>query len=56
MSSGVSELQKQATELTTNIQTMSHTLHSSKIEILGIVAAMRAACDEFGQCRDYFRP
>jgi len=45
----VSELQKQATELTTDVQTMSHTLHSSKLEILGIVAAMRAACDEFGQ-------
>jgi PAS domain S-box-containing protein len=47
--SRVGELQKQATELATDIQTMSHTLHSSKIEILGIVAAMRAACDEFGQ-------
>ena len=47
--SRVSELQKQATELTTDVQTMSHTLHSSKLEILGIVAAMRAACDDFGQ-------
>jgi PAS domain S-box-containing protein len=47
--SRVSELQKQATELATDVQTMSHTLHSSKIEILGVVAAMRAACDEFGQ-------
>jgi len=45
----VTELQKQATELTTDVQTMSHTLHSSKLEILGIVAAMRAACDDFGQ-------
>jgi len=47
--SRVCELQKQATELTTDVQTMSHTLHSSKLEMLGIVAAMRAACDEFGQ-------
>jgi PAS domain S-box-containing protein len=47
--SRVRELQEQATELTTDIQTMSHTLHSSKIELLGIVAAMRAACKEFGQ-------
>jgi len=47
--SRVSELQKQAAELTTDVQTMSHTLHSSKIEILGLVAAMKAACVEFGQ-------
>jgi len=41
-------LQKQATQLAMDIQTLSHELHSSKLEYLGIAAAMRAFCQEFG--------
>jgi PAS domain S-box-containing protein len=45
----VAELKSQTTSLANDVQTMSHTLHSSKIEILGLVAAMKSVCQEFGQ-------
>jgi PAS domain S-box-containing protein len=40
------ELHKQASELATDIQTLSHELHSTKLEYLGAVAAMRDLCRE----------
>ncbi len=43
------ELQKQASEIAANIQSLSHELHSSKLQYLGIVAAMRAFCKEFSE-------
>jgi PAS domain S-box-containing protein len=43
------ELQKQASELATDIQTLSHELHSTKLEYLGPVAAMRGLCQELGE-------
>jgi PAS domain S-box-containing protein len=46
--SRVEELQKRASELSTDIQSMSHELHSSKLEYLGIVAAMKSFTKEFG--------
>jgi signal transduction histidine kinase len=40
-------LQRQVSEIATDIQTLSHELHSSKLEYLGIEAAMRGFCREF---------
>ena len=39
-------LQVQASEIATDIQTLSHELHSTKLEYLGPVAAMRGHCQE----------
>ena len=41
------ELQQQTTDLATNIQTLSHELHSARLEYLGIAAAMRDFCQGF---------
>jgi PAS domain S-box-containing protein len=43
------ELQKQASEIATDVQTLSHELHSTKLEYLGPVAAMRSLCQELGE-------
>jgi len=42
-------LWKQANEMATDVQSMSHELHSAKLQYLGITAAMRGFCQEFGQ-------
>lgn len=47
--SDVSELLKQATDLTTDVHSMSHNLHSPKIQMLGLVGALKSTCSEFGQ-------
>src|ERR1700745_1291672 len=43
------ELQRQTSAIATDIQTLSHELHSAKLEYLGIAAAMRGFCKEFGK-------
>jgi len=43
------ELQKQTSEIATDIQSLSHELHSAKLQYLGIVGAMRGFCREFGE-------
>ena len=43
------ELRNQTAQLATDVQAISHGLHSSKLEYLGIVAAMRAFCREFAE-------
>ena len=43
------ELRKQTTEIATDIQSLSHELHSSKLEYLGLAVAMRSFCQEFGK-------
>jgi PAS domain S-box-containing protein len=43
----IGELQKQTTEMATDIQSLSHELHSAKLQYLGIAAAMRGFCTEF---------
>jgi PAS domain S-box-containing protein len=43
------ELQKQTSEIATDIQSLSHELHSARLEYLGIAAAMRGFCREFGE-------
>jgi signal transduction histidine kinase len=45
----VNELHKQACELATDIHSLSHELHSSRLEHLGISAAVRSFCKEFGE-------
>jgi signal transduction histidine kinase len=45
----ISELQKQASQIAMEIQSLSHELHSSKLEYLGLAAAMRGFCQEFGR-------
>jgi PAS domain S-box-containing protein len=47
--SRMGELQKQTSDVATDIQSLSHKLHSSKLQYLGIAAAMRAFCKEFGE-------
>jgi PAS domain S-box-containing protein len=47
--SRVGELWKRTSEIATDIQSLSHELHSSRLEYLGITAAMGAFCKEFGE-------
>ena len=45
---GVShELQTQASEIAADLQSLSHELHPSKIEVIGAVPGMRVFCSEF---------
>jgi PAS domain S-box-containing protein len=46
--SRMGELQKQISEIADDIQSLSHELHSAKLQYLGIAAAMRSFCREFG--------
>jgi signal transduction histidine kinase len=43
------ELRKQAAEISSDVQALSHELHSSKLEYLGAVAGIRSWCREFGK-------
>jgi PAS domain S-box-containing protein len=43
------ELRKQITELSNDVQALSHELHSSKLEYLGVVSGIRSWCNEFGE-------
>jgi len=43
------ELQKQISEIALDIQSLSHELHSSKLEYLGVAFAMRSFCKEFAE-------
>jgi signal transduction histidine kinase len=45
----VQELRKQTSEISNDVQALSHELHSSKLEYLGVVSGMRSWCKEFGQ-------
>jgi signal transduction histidine kinase len=47
--SRISKLWKQTSEITTDIQSLSHELHSSRLEYLGVAHAMRGFCREFGE-------
>ena len=46
--SRIRELQQKTFQIAADVQSMSHELHSSKLEYLGIAAAMRGFCQEFG--------
>ena len=43
------EIRKHSMEIATDVQSLSHELHSSKLEYLGLAVAMRSFCREFGQ-------
>jgi len=45
----VGELQRQASEIATDVQLVSHELHSSRLEYLGLAPAMSGFCKEFGE-------
>jgi signal transduction histidine kinase len=41
-------LEKRASEIADGVQSLSHELHSSKLEYLGLASAMKGFCKEFG--------
>jgi len=43
------ELWKLSVDIATDIQSLSHELHSTKLQHLGIAAAIRGFCKEFGE-------
>jgi signal transduction histidine kinase len=45
----VQELRGSVAELSNDVQAMSHDLHSSKLEYLGVVAGMKSWCKEFAE-------
>ncbi|HXY10640.1 MAG TPA: PAS domain S-box protein [Terriglobales bacterium] len=47
--SRVQELRKQTIEISNGVQALSHDLHSSQLEYLGVVAGMKSWCKEFGE-------
>jgi PAS domain S-box-containing protein len=49
VTSRVQELRKQTTEISNGVQALSHDLHSSQLEYLGVVAGMKSWCKEFGE-------
>jgi len=47
--SRIGKLHKQASAIAADIQSLSHELHSAKLQYLGIAPAMRGFCQEFSQ-------
>jgi PAS domain S-box-containing protein len=47
--SSLGEFQHQVSEIAADIQSLSHELHSAKLQYLGIAGAMRGFCQEFGE-------
>ena len=47
--SRMGELQKQTSELAADVQSLSHELHSARLQYFGIAVAMRGFCQEFGE-------
>jgi signal transduction histidine kinase len=47
--SRVHELRRRTTEISSDVQALSHDLHSSQLEYLGVVAGMKSWCKEFGE-------
>jgi signal transduction histidine kinase len=45
------ELRKQTSEISKDLQGLSHDLHSSQLEYLGALAGMKSWCREFGERR-----
>jgi PAS domain S-box-containing protein len=45
----VGELQRQTSDIATDTQSLSHELHSSRLELQGVAAAVRGFCKEFGE-------
>ena len=49
MQTRLHELRKQTTELSDDVQALSHELHSSKLEYLGVISGIKSWCKEFGE-------
>jgi PAS domain S-box-containing protein len=49
VSSSIRGLQNHVFQIAADVQSLSHALHSSKLEYLGIAAAMRGFCHEFSR-------
>ena len=47
--SRMDELEKQISEIASDIQLLSHELHSAKLHYLGLAGAVRGFCREFGE-------
>jgi PAS domain S-box-containing protein len=47
--SRMGELHKRISEIAADTQSLSHELHSAKLQYLGLAAAMRGFCQEFGE-------
>ncbi len=47
--SRMDELRTRTSEIASDIQALSHQLHSPRLEYLGLVAAMKGFCQEFGE-------
>ena len=45
----VQELRKQTTEISNDVQALSHELHSSKLQYLGVVAGIKSWCKEYAE-------
>ena len=45
----IGDLRNQTTDITNDVQLLSHELHSSKLQSLGIVGATKNFCREFGE-------
>lgn len=43
------ELRKRTSEISSDVQALSHDLHSSKLEYLGVVAGIKSWCKEFAE-------
>ncbi|HVI78341.1 MAG TPA: PAS domain S-box protein, partial [Candidatus Acidoferrum sp.] len=48
-SNRVQELRKEITEISNDVQALSHELHSSKLEYLGVVEGIKSWCKEFSE-------
>jgi len=51
VSTRAQEMRKQLTDLSNDVQALSHDLHSSQLEYLGVVAGMKSWCKECGERR-----
>ena len=45
----IDQLQTQTSEIAADIQSLSHELHSSRLQYLGLAAALRGFCQEFSE-------
>jgi PAS domain S-box-containing protein len=45
----IGTIRERAVQIATDVQSMSHELHSSKLEYLGLFAAVKGFCKEFGE-------
>ena len=45
----VPELRQKTSEIANDVQALSHELHSSKLDYLGVIAGIKSWCNEFGE-------